>query len=78
MLARRKILADSIFEEMVGAGFAKESVRLLHGADFRYMGQLSEMYLDLGETDILQDGKWNREALGGPTSAKMKIKSHTR
>ena len=57
MLARRKILADSILEEMVGAGFAKESVRLLHGADFRYMGQLSEMYLDLDETDILQDGK---------------------
>jgi len=57
ILERRKNLSDAIFEEMLRAGFAKESVTLFHGADFRYMGQLNEMYLDLADEDILREGK---------------------
>jgi N-methylhydantoinase A len=59
MIRSRDALEQDIIGEIENAGFSRKDIELLHGADFRYAGQLNEMYMDLDRDDILT------EAAGG-------------
>ncbi len=56
MINTRDALEREVSEEIEHAGFSRDDIQLLHGADFRYAGQLNEMYMDLGVDDILKEG----------------------
>ena len=56
MIEARDDLEREILSEIDRAGFSRDDVQLSHGADFRYAGQLNEMYMDLGPDDILTEG----------------------
>lgn len=56
MTGARDALESEILDEIERAGFSRGDVQLLHGADFRYAGQLNEMYMDLDADDILKQG----------------------
>ncbi|MFT4581642.1 MAG: N-methylhydantoinase A [Gammaproteobacteria bacterium] len=56
MVELRDALEEEVAAEIERAGFARDAIQLLHGADFRYAGQLNEMYMDLDPDDILSEG----------------------
>ena len=56
MISTRDALVREVAEEIERAGFAREGIQIRHGADFRYAGQLNEMYMDLEPEDILSEG----------------------
>ncbi len=56
IVAARDTLVREVTAEITRAGFPKHAVTLRHGADFRYTGQLNEMYIDLASDDVLSEG----------------------
>jgi len=52
----RDNLERDVLSEIERAGFARDDIQLLHGADFRYAGQLNEMYMDFSADDIFKEG----------------------
>jgi len=56
MIGTRDSLEREVSDEIERAGFSRDEIQLLHGADFRYAGQLNEMYMDLDADDVLKEG----------------------
>jgi N-methylhydantoinase A len=56
MVDARDALEQDVVGEIERAGFSRDDIQLSHGADFRYAGQLNEMYMDLDRDDILTEG----------------------
>ena len=56
MVDIRDALVGEVTAEIESAGFKAKDIQLMHGADFRYAGQLNEMYMDLDADDIFTQG----------------------
>jgi N-methylhydantoinase A len=57
MIEVRDNLEREVLHEIERAGFSRDDIQLSHGADFRYAGQLNEMYMDLDPDDVLTEGE---------------------
>ena len=56
MAETRDNLVREVSDEIERAGFNRQDIQLSHGGDFRYVGQLNEMYMDLSPDDISAAG----------------------
>ena len=53
----RDNLEREVLDEIERAGFDRSDIQLHHGADFRYAGQLNELYMDFNPEDLSKEGK---------------------
>ena len=56
MAAARDKLVGYVRDEIERAGFNRDDIQINHGADFRYAGQLNELYMDINAEDLSKEG----------------------
>ncbi|OUS06951.1 hypothetical protein A9Q90_05600, partial [Gammaproteobacteria bacterium 54_18_T64] len=52
MIATRDRLEQLIRDDLQAAGFANDEMKITYGGDFRYVGQLAEMYMPMAKGDV--------------------------
>ena len=52
MIATRDRLEQRIRDDLQAAGFANDEMEITYGGDFRYVGQLAEMYMPMAKGDV--------------------------
>lgn len=55
MIATRDRLEKLVREDLREAGFAEDDVQISFGGDFRYVGQLAEMYMPMAKDSVEQE-----------------------
>jgi N-methylhydantoinase A len=50
-------LERQILDEIEHAGFPRDQIQVIHGADFRYAGQLNELYMEFSPDDLMKEGE---------------------